>query len=1010
MYKTRLSIGVSALIFAHVAMAGEAVFYVTEDGAAVTDVTVKAGDKKQLVGKSGYAVFDLSDGTHTVEFSQLGEPVGQTTLTLENGADAEIHVKLVDDETVSEISTFGGEVESAVSIGQIAGVITSAETSEAIGGAVISVAGTDIVVTTDVDGGYRLELPRGQHDLKVAHPNYGNRNVRGVRVIANVAGQLNLALSVSGDGVIEEVVAIGSYVPSTVTALQRDSGSVMTAIGAEQIARFGDSTAASALKRVSGVTIADGKFVVVRGLNERHSSVTLNGASLPSTDPTRRVIPLDIFPSNILEGIDIQKSGSADVPADSTGSAIKLKTISFPDEFEAKYSASIGYVTDLTFEDRQVQESESTDFLGFGAAGDREKPGALSAFEDIRVPTAAQRSAAAASIPTDNLAPREETIRPNISLEGSVGDVLTENGDGNMLGYNVAVKFKNEWSRKDTEANNYLVTSQGLALDDNLHEVRTTNNIDFSIGGVLGAVVGDHEYRSTTLLLRQTTSETLLVTGNGGDQDRDVLQTSHGWFERQFVMQQFSGEHYLDSWWESTANWRLTLSQANYDAPDQRFYSFEGNEGAPLSQFDLFISSADRVYTESEDRNLDVGVDLSTVLFSGDDVQVKANYGVSSFTRERDSETNRFGYRYSGSSGINPVFTGVTDINQIINGTNIANGTVDLVTETAAADFYEGTWDLTALYVDVEAEITEQWTVIVGARKEDSEIDLLTYQTGASLVDRGPATEERTNIDEDDTFGSLNVTFRPTEQLQLRAAFYQTKNRPDFRELSNAFFFDPVQQKTFKGNPDLVSAEIDNLDLRAEWYFSDAESISVAYFTKEFTNPIEQTFLGGGDVRTFDNARSGTLDGFEVDFRKEFDFDAYSAFVSGNVSSIESEAVGLNVSGTTRSTTMQGTPDSLFNLQFGVDDFDNGREYTVLVNFQGETLDAISPFLNEPDIIREPRTELSFNFKQELSENMALKFKLKNILNDEVELTQGGKTYEKYEKGTTIEVGVSGRF
>lgn len=1010
MVKTRLTVGFSALFLVHSAMAGEAVFYVTEDGAAVTDVTVKAGTQKKLVGKAGYAVFELEDGSYTVEYSQLGEAAGETTLTLENGEDAEVHVDLVDGDATSTITKFASDAQDTTALGQLAGSVTSADTAEPISGAVIVVSGTEFSVTTDEAGAFALELPRGQYALSVAHPNFGNRTVSDVRIIANVAAQLNLSLSVSGNGVIEEVVAIGTYVPSTVTALQRDSGAVMSAIGAEEIARFGDSTAASALKRVSGVTIADGKFAVVRGLNERHSSVTLNGASLPSTDPTRRVIPLDIFPSNILDGIDIQKSASADVPADSTGSAIKLKTISFPDEFEAKYSASIGYVSDLTFEDRQVQESESGDFFGFGAGGDREQPGALSAFESIRTPTSAQRSAAAASIPTDNLAPTEETIRPNISLEGSVGDVLSENTDGNVLGYNVAVKFKNEWSRKDTEANNYLVTSQGLARDDDLDEVRTVNDIDFSIGGVLGAVVGNHEYNSTTLLLRQTTSETLLVTGNGGDQDRDVLQTSHGWFERQFVMQQFSGEHFFESWLDSTAEWRVSLSQANYDAPDQRFYSFEGNEGAPLSEYDLFISTADRVYTESEDTNIDLGVDLSSMLYSGDNVAVKAKYGFSTFSRERDSETNRFGYRYAGSSGINPAFTGVTDINQIINPPNIANGTIDLVTETAAADYYEGTWDLTALYVAAEAEITEQWTVIAGARQEDSEIELLTYQTGASLVDRGPATEERAHIDEDDVFGSLNVTFRPTDAIQLRAAFYQTKNRPDFRELSNASFFDPVQQKTFKGNPDLVSAEIDNVDLRAEWYLSDEESVSVAYFTKDFDNPIEQTFLGGGEIRTFDNARSGTLDGFEIDFRKAFDVDAYSAFVSGNVSVIDSEAKGLDVAGTTRTTTMQGTPENLFNLQLGLDDFDGGREYTLLLNYQGETLDAISPFPNEPDIIREPRAELSFNFKQDLSETMSLKLKLKNILNDEVELTQGGQIYEKYEKGTTIEVGVSGRF
>ena len=145
---------------------------------------------------------------------------------------------------------------------------------------------------------------------------------------------LNVEVGMSGNGVIEEVVAVGTYVADSATSQERDASAVLDSIGGEQMSRFGDSNAASALKRVAGVTIADGKYVVARGLNERHTSILLNGASLPSPDPSRRVVPLDLFPSSVIDGIDVQKTATPDVYADSTGSTVSLSTKKFPLYFE----------------------------------------------------------------------------------------------------------------------------------------------------------------------------------------------------------------------------------------------------------------------------------------------------------------------------------------------------------------------------------------------------------------------------------------------------------------------------------------------------------------------------------------------------------------------------------------------------------------------------------------------------------------------------------------------------
>ena len=130
-------------------------------------------------------------------------------------------------------------------------------------------------------------------------------------------GQTAFAQS-ENDEVIEEVVATGTRLKGTATAVleeRKNQAFVADILGAEQISRTGDSDAASALRRVTGLTLVDGKFIYVRGLGERYSSTLLNGANVPSPDPTRNVIPLDLFPSDIIESLSVQKSYSPSMPA-----------------------------------------------------------------------------------------------------------------------------------------------------------------------------------------------------------------------------------------------------------------------------------------------------------------------------------------------------------------------------------------------------------------------------------------------------------------------------------------------------------------------------------------------------------------------------------------------------------------------------------------------------------------------------------------------------------------------
>ena len=1007
MKRNLLAATIAALSFSSI-QAGEAVFYISEDGQAVKDISVKVDGKKKLVGKNGFISFelkgDLKGDRHQVELSQFGEWAGEFEFNANNNQNAEIQVEMIGGEAVADVALYvpGKDNGDSSTLGHISGTLESDETGGGVEAAIISVVGTTYTTTTDNQGFYQLEIPRGEYTLKIAHPSYGNREVKSLRVISQVATTVNLNLSMSGDGVIEEVVAVGSYIPSTATTQERDSSAILDAIGSEQFSRFGDSNAASALKRVAGVTVADGKYVVVRGLNERHSTIMLNGASLPSPDPSRRVVPLDIFPSSMLSGIEVQKSFTANVYADSTGGVVKLSTKKFPSEFEGNFSFSTSYTDGLTGEGREFQKTDGLDALGFGSSGDRELPGDVR-FSEVNLAndnlSSAQKTALTQEF-ADNLATEQLTVRPDISMEMSMGNTLIDSGSY-TLGYTASLKYSNEWSKQDSERASYEVQDGELVAEDQFNYLRTAN--DINLGGSLsaGVVTGEHEYTSNTMLLRQTHIETSNIEGVVGDQSRDVKRTNMRWLERQFVMQQFTGDHFLDFTVPTQMNWQVSVSQATLDAPDERSYSFEGSDEDPMV---LELSSTDRIYTELTDDNTDVSINFSSEFIISDDNALELKYGLSTFNRTRDAETIRIGYSdINGGTNLPSSFDGVTDIDDVINDETISDGTIAIRSETNPSDSYDATWDLTALYLMTEFTFGDWSRWLIGARSEDSKLQVNTFTT-ASTINNPEAISAK--VDDSDLFPSINSTFYVGEELQFRLGYYQTKNRPDFRELANASFVDPEDGDVIKGNPDLVSTMVDNFDARAEWYFNDSESVSISYFLKDFEQPIEKTLTTGANIFSFDNAESGELSGFEIDFKKEFELTSgFSSFVSGNYAQIDSE-VEIVVDTVNKTQAMQGQPENLMNFQLGLDDLEGGREYTVVYNHQGESLYAVSG-RSLPNIMREARGELNVNFTQEFNNGMKLKGKLKNILDEEVSLTQGGENYRSYKKGSEITLGIS---
>ncbi len=990
MKATKVLLGAASYLVAAQLLAGEAVFYITEEGSAVRDLAVSVNGQKKLVGASGFVSFDIAAGNYRVELSKYGEYLGEFDFSTNSASEhAEIQVELVGGEPMPDINLYVPGQETAPALGQLSGFIQSAETGGGVAGASIVVSGTETAVVTDSEGYFSLELPRGDYALAIAHPNYGKRDVKSVRVMGNVNTGLNLTLSMSGDGMIEEVVAVGSYIPSTATAQQRDSSSVLNAIGAEQLARFGDSSAASALKRVAGVSVVGGQFAVVRGMQGRYISSTLNGSLMPSTDPMRRDVPLDLFPASVLGGIEIQKTFTPDLPGDSTGGAIRMKTKDMPSESSGKVSVSLGFNDRTTFSDVNGYEGGGTDWLGIDD-GTREQPGFAESITNGGLDN--PRFGCAQS----NCRPVDDRVKLGQSFENIYNvDQVKAQPD---RGFSLALSDYNEKSFGSTGSYFALqykdeIEARYEAKLDDLGTVgtydRSKRKIDLTGYFVYGVDMGSYLLESKSILLRKTddTVRTETVEDNGKDQE--LSSTILQWVERQYLGQQFSGVHSLDLIGEDELSWRIGFSQSSRYEPDRRSYQYGRslNTTNPLR----LLGSVERRYSDLTENSLDIGVDyVSDILVGANLLKLKSGFMYNNKDREVDLA------RYANLSISDPAIDTSLSLEEILSSDNIENGRAVILGTTTDTDDYEAKDTTMAFYLSGELDLGLV-SVLAGARAESFEQEIsYPNQEGSD-----------TKLDESVLLPALSAVYRLAEDTQIRASISQTISKPGITERSESAQYDPETDDLLVGNPNLKISEIFNADIRAEYYFSDDESISLAYFYKDVTDPIERSVVEGdgsaADGYTFSNVPTAILSGLELDFRvNTYSGDTWSSFLGGNVAWVDSEVdlTGTDaerLEGTTKRA-LQGQSEYLANLQIGFDHLTTGQSLTFLVNYFDDRIYATSRGQLAAEI-EDARTTVDLTYSYDVNERLSIKAKASNITDEKVSYSRSGKEIESYFEG-----------
>ncbi|XOZ33415.1 TonB-dependent receptor domain-containing protein [Halomonadaceae bacterium KBTZ08] len=996
-------------LFAQNALAAELVLYVFQDGSPLSGAEARLdGEQSETIPDSGRVQFDLNEGNHQLQLARGGSELHQMRFTSNANENADIILRLPSEKDGSVdavVETYNPREalteREGEATGQLSGRIRSQETGAAISGARITAAGSDTAATTGTDGRFNLELPRGVYNLEINHPEYGNRTLRQVRIVTSINQQVSYNLSLSGNGgQVEEVVATASYVPDTTSEQMRTSEGVLDVIGSEQIDAVGDSDAIGALKRVTGLSIQDGKFVSIRGQPERYTETTLNGSPLPSPDPIREIAPLDLFPTSILSSLSVSKSYDASQPGSFGAGLVDLQTLSAPDETYFEISAKTGGNSVSTGEEGLTYEGGNRDFLGMDD-GTREITGGLASELDGSRGTSTELEEGAKAMP-NVWATKDKTLPPDLGL--SIAGGTNTEAFGAYVGINGTFGWSREYRHRDTLEQRFAVADDGLQLQDSQREERTDHDIDLS--GFLSVSLDwvDHKLTSNTFLSRKTTERTEFRTGERTVSDSlEIQDLTLDWNERELIGEQLLGEHEFEAF---SLDWRALLARAQRDNPDRRTYRRtraldSGNDFRLTSRED-----ATRTFIDTEDNVTSFGFDLERSVYSGDAFAVDLKGGASIDSQDRESSTRSLGLRVDPRE----VDTSAP-IEEILAPEHISNG-VRADDSSNQTDFYEGTADVEAAYIRADMDWANTVRLVGGLRQEGADYEVESLTTTDNPVTSG--------FDESDLLPSLSATWFFADQMQARVAFGSTISRPTLNEIGGnpetgigVRYRDPDSNEQFQGNPDLKPAEIDSLDARWEWFPSQGELVTAGFFAKDYTNALEEELIPTttGTLRRVVNAEEATVRGLEAEARLylptimggyDMSWDwAEMLYLQGNIALIDSE---VTIGNTTRP--LQGQADELVNLQVGYET--GAHDLTVAANYTGERLASV--VRDQPNTFEQARTLVDIKYDYRWNDNISVSAEIGNLLNEAVEETQSGRTFERYEPGVDFDIGMKYRF
>lgn len=949
------------------------------------------------------------------------------------------------------ISGFAQEVEN----GFIRGTVYEAQSGLTMPGVTVEIIGMGPVAKTDLDGQFSVSLAPGTYTIQFSSFLVNTLMIENLEVKSGETNYLeNLNMEESTNELIKVVVQAErkTNTENAIDHLKRKNPNMIDGISSSSFRKIGDSDAAGAMTRVPGVSVSGGKYVYIRGLGDRYNKTLLNGMDVPGLDPDKNTIQMDIFPTNILDNIIVNKSFAADLPADFAGGVIDIALKSFPDEKEAKLSVSAGYNPYFHFNKNYLTyEGGKTDFLGFDD-GTRKIPATKN------IPFFSQ------AIGDEATADRYKEILGNFNpimgamqkmslmdfgISGSFGNQITNKND-KVVGYHGVLSYKNS-----TEFYKEAVYARyGLAGDPDVMEMQTREyqTGSFGVNNVLltamagAAIKSDYsKFAVNVLHLQNGESKAGVFDYLNSDQGAIFEGYQHNleYSQRSLTNVLFSGKHTgADNKW--TVDWRVAPTLSLIKDPDIRFTRYEQRDDTLIIGTEAGFP--ERIWRELVEKNVASKVG-ATKDFKAWERDAKLKFGAGYTFKTRDFIIRNFAMNVR-----NVNLTG--DPNELFapeniwphNG-NIGSGTTYEVSFLPVnPNQYNSNVHNASAYVSTELQPSRRIKTVIGVRVENY-TQLYTGQDQLGLN----VLNNETVLQDIGVFPSLNFVYQINDRQNFRLSYGITTARPSFKELSYAEIYDPVTGRTFIGglfkDEDAVSGtvywdgqlevtDIHNFDIRWETFNAPGQTVSISAFYKKFYNPIEIVQFSA-QVGSFQprNVGDGELLGGEFEMRQglkfinkkmeNFTFNFNFTYTLSRILYSQTEKESREANARTGQSIgdyrdMAGQAPYLINSGFayngGTEGFAKGFEVGVYYNVQGRTLQYVG-IVDRPDIYSVPFHSLNFNMNKSFGKDGRYQFGLKasNLLNDVketmfVSLNASDQIFSKLSPGVTASAKFSIKF
>lgn len=874
----------------------------------------------------------------------------------------------------------------AATAGTVKGTITDRQTKEPLTGATVQVSGTAQGAVADLDGNYTLELKNGTYTLTVRYIGYKDMTMNAVEIKGETVLNFDMEPDTQTLGEVQ-VTAKKNLEGERALQMERQKATLaIENLGSKEMSLKGIGNVEEGVKKITGISIASAGQLIVRGLGDRYSTTTLNGLPIASPNPDNKLVPLDLFPSSTVQNITVSKVYDAAAFADYSGAHINISTKeNIPEDF-FQLSLNTGGKFNTLGKDRYQMD----------------RSGSL-----LKTPSV---DAAALDMPLMEFDKYVKTHNIfDTSFAASKKSSLPELGGNLGFGKNFGISnqtlsllasFSASNGYQNMEDAFYKTLEATGTVQDDFSYDSFAQELKLAALGYLGYTLRRSDRIGYTFFYARNAIDTY-QRREGTDAEGHELTGSNN-IMHIYTLQnhQLNGIHNFGEGDRWQLTWGGSYSKTGSEEPDRRQVMYVKDNDGSLRLFKLNRQETMRYFGSLDEEEWNANLAMRWKWNDTSHLKLGFNYK----DKNRDYNATRF---YYNLNKLNPTITDIYDTDSFLNMENVENGSITIDRKKQPKDSYTAGNSIYAGYIATEYYPVAPLLVNLGVRYEISK-QWVDYYT-----DGGKA--ERSELNKNDLFPSLNIKYQMNEKNSLRFAFSRTVTRPSFIEMAPFLYQESYGSAQIRGNADLQNGYNYNIDLRYELFEKNGDMLSITAYYKHLKAPIErvQTLSGGSAVHSFRNADNGMATGVEIEFRKEIvkdlRFGVNGSYMYTNVKLPEGGAY------TNSLRALQGASPYLANADLTYSPaFSNDRQLSValLYNLQGPRIHSVG-ISGLGDIKQQPVHTLNFTGSYRFNRRFAVKLQVNDLLNQDILFKQevpttGDKVeVERFRKGTGFEVGFS---